>query len=117
MADAKQKWDYLILSSGSEVDLAKQMNHAGHEGWELVNGSCAKDNKGNATWSAFLQRLSETPASKGPTSDTAKMRVANSIATTRASEPKLATPPLPDITDMPAAKAETDEESDFDLQL
>ena len=79
MAQAKQdRWEYHGIAADSEADLMRGLNEAGLEGWELVS-ICSCPGKREATWMAFLKRLSTgQPPLKPKTSDTTKMKAPES---------------------------------------
>jgi hypothetical protein len=70
VVQSQQRWEYVVANRRSEIALAEEMNTLGQQGWELVAAQFYKDGKGVPTWTAFLKRPCNGPASKPPETNT-----------------------------------------------
>ncbi len=62
---AMQKWENHVVTTKTEVYLAKELNELGKLGWELVSVIQHKDRKGEMAWTAFSKRPYVPPQTAG----------------------------------------------------
>jgi hypothetical protein len=51
-----QRWEYSVITRGTEKFLVHDLNEQGQEGWELVSVDRGTDRTGALTLTAFLKR-------------------------------------------------------------
>jgi hypothetical protein len=63
---SQQRWDYWCENRKTENSMLVALNELGQQGWELVDVSHHKDQKGEMCWTAFLKRPSITQTPQQP---------------------------------------------------